>query len=291
MPASRLRALVTNLSCALTLGGVSVVLHAQEIPAPGNAFRDCPTCPEMVVIPAGKFDMGSPPINQGRPYTEGEMRTITIARPFAIGKYEVTFDEWEACVKDKKCPALKDEGWGRGRRPVINITWMEADGYAMWLSRKTGKQYRLPSDSEWEYAARAGSDRTRFFGLKPAQVCEYANVHDLSAKKAHEFDWEHLPCDDKFADTAPAGSFKPNAFGLHDMLGNVSEWVEDCIIHNWRAAPIDGSAWRAADCSERAFRGGSWIGHPPSYVRSSDWYKFVGARHNDLGFRIALTLP
>lgn len=266
-------------------------LHAGDMPAPGSTFRDCPACPEMVVIPAGKFDMAWPPINQGRPYSEGEMRTITFAEPYAIGKYEVSFDEWEACVKDRKCPALKDEGWGRGRRPVINVTWMDADGYAMWLSKKTGKMYRLPSDSEWEYAARAGSNRSRFFGLKPEQVCEYANVHDLSAKRAHEFEWEHLPCDDKHAVTAPAGSFKPNAFGLHDMLGNVSEWVEDCLTNNWRGAPIDGSAWRTGNCSERAYRGGSWISHPPAYVGTADWYKFVGTRHNDLGFRIARVLP
>jgi formylglycine-generating enzyme required for sulfatase activity len=293
MPASRPRAFATILPCIMALaGGVTPALsHAQEAPAPGSTFQDCPACPVMVVIPAGQFDMPWPPINQGRPYSEGEMRTITIAESFAMGKYEVTFDEWEACVKDKKCPAVKDEGWGRGKRPVMNVTWMDADGYAMWLSRKAGKMYRLPSDSEWEYAARAGSNRSRFFGLKPEQVCEHANVHDLTAKKVHEFEWEHLPCDDKFAATAPVGSFKPNAFGLHDMLGNVWEWVEDCLTNNWRGAPIDGSAWRAGNCSERAYRGGSWINHPPPYVSTADWYKFVGTRHNDLGFRVARALP
>jgi len=187
---------------------------AQESGSPGSEFQDCPQCPVMVVLPVGEYDMGSPPVDQGRPYHEGEFRRVIISQTFAVGKFEVTFDEWGACTADGKCPTLKDEGWGRGRRPAINVTWTEADRYTKWLSRKSGKSYRLLTEAEWEYAARAGAGNARFFGLKPDTVCTYANVYDKTAHAEYEFDWKPLPCDDGFTVTAPAGTFKPNAFGL-----------------------------------------------------------------------------
>jgi formylglycine-generating enzyme required for sulfatase activity len=264
---------------------------AQESGSPGSEFQDCPQCPVMVVLPVGEYDMGSPPVDQGRPYHEGEFRRVIISKPFAVGKFEVTFDEWDACTVDGKCTMLKDEGWGRGRRPAINVTWTEADRYTKWLSQKTGKSYRLLTEAEWEYAARAGAGNTRFFGLKPEAICKFANVYDKTAHAEFEFDWKPLPCDDGFTVTAPVGSFKPNAFGLHDMLGNVWEWTQDCESGMWRNAPNDSSARVGGNCSERAYRGASWINHPPWYLRTADRYKFLGARYNDLGFRVAQMLP
>lgn len=263
---------------------------AQEPLRPGSELRDCPQCPVMVVLPAGDYDMGSPPIDQGRPYHEGEFRHVIISKPFAVGKFEVTFDEWDACVAAGQCAELEDEGWGRGRRPAINVTWTEADRYTKWLAQKTGQSYRLLTEAEWEYAARAGAGNARFFGLKPDAVCTYANVYDKTAHEEYEFDWKPFPCDDGFTVTAPAGSFKPNAFGLHDMLGNVWEWTEDCESGMWRNAPNDSSARMGGNCNERAYRGASWINYPPSYLRTSDRYKFIGARYNDLGFRVARSL-
>lgn len=264
---------------------------AQDSRVPGSEFRDCPQCPVMVVLPTGEYDMGGPPIDQGRPYHEGEFRRVIIGKTFAVGKFEVTFDEWDACAADGKCVRLEDEGWGRGRRPAINVTWTEADRYTKWLSQKTGKSYRLLTEAEWEYAARAGAGNARFFGYKPDAVCAYANVYDKTAHAEYEFDWKPLPCDDGFTVTAPAGSFKPNAFGLHDMLGNVWEWTEDCESGMWRNAPNDSSARVGGNCSERAYRGASWINHPPWYLRTTDRYKFIGARYNDLGFRVTQVLP
>jgi formylglycine-generating enzyme required for sulfatase activity len=277
-------------STALALGLFIPAAQGQEKHNPGDEFQDCPDCPKMVVLPAGTYDMPAPPVDQGRPYDEGENRVVVISQPFAVGKFEVTFDEWDACARDGGCPAAEDEGWGRGRRPVINISWSEADRYTRWLSKKTRKAYRLLTEAEWEYAARAGAGRARFFGLKPEEICGYANVYDKTAEKTHEFGMEMIPCDDGFAVTAPVGSFKPNAFGLYDMLGNVWEWTEDCQSTHWRNAPHDSKARVDGKCSERAFRGASWMSHPPRYLQAADRYKFIGARYNDLGFRVALTL-
>lgn len=285
MKIPRTAPLVTALFTILAVGG-SPTTQAQDDPKPGREFRDCPECPVMVVVPAGRYAMPMPPIDQGRPYDEGENRLVIITEPFAVGKFEVTFDEWDACVRDGKCAAANDEGWGRDKRPVVNISWTEADRYIRWLAKKTGKPYRLPTEAEWEYAARAGAGRARFFGIKPEDVCDYANVYDKTAEKSLEFGMDALPCDDGFDVTAPVGSFKPNAFGLYDMLGNVWEWTEDCQAVLWRNAPSDASARVKGKCSERAYRGGSWLSHPPRYIQVGDRYRFLGARYNDLGFRV-----
>ena len=263
-------------------------------PRAGTEIKDCPKCPAMVVVPAGSFVMSYPPGDSGRFQQEGPVRTVTFARPFAIGKFEVTFDEWDACTAEKQCPKIDDKGRGRGRRPVMYVSWEQAVGYARWLSKKTGRIYRLPTDAEWEYAARAGVDsRYRFWGIAPDRVCTVANVYDQTARKQDDTGYENLPCDDRFAEAAPAGSYKPNAFGLYDMLGNVSEWTEDCLPTGlqWRGAPMDGTANLKGDCSQRAYRGGSWFENEKPYIRSPDHYKFMGARDSDLGFRVVRMLP
>ena len=146
------------------------------------------------------------------------------------------------------------------------------------------------SESEWEYAARAGLPRFRFFGQSPEQLCQVANVYDQRSQAEFEFDWEPVPCDDGFAGLAPAGSKKPNNFGLHDMLGNVAEWTQDCRNPSWRFAELDGSPWLSGDCLQRSYRGGSWLTNEPRYLRTPDRYRYYRARSDDLGFRVGLSL-
>lgn len=289
-------------------------VRVAEAPAwqAGQIIRDCSDCPQMVVVPAGQFVMGSPGSESGR--SAGETpHLVTLARPFALGKYEVTFDDWNVCVAARACSALQNEGWGEGRRPVIHVSWEQAVGYTEWLSEKTGKKYRLPSEAEWEYAARAGSDKARFWGSSPDRACQFANVRDQTYSRLslepfqgwqirNPATWEgfktlHAPafdCEDGYQNTAPVGSFKPNAFGLHDMLGNVWEWVEDCY-GPYEGAPVDGSPRiQGGDCALRVSRGGSWhsYGGYAQFVRSAvrDLNAPTG-RNDHLGFRLARTLP
>lgn len=268
--------------------------EAKDFPKAGTTIQDCPKCPAMVVIPAGKFTVSYPPGDSGRFHHEGPIRAVNFRTPLAVGKFEVTFDEWDACVAGKGCPKIDDKGRGKGKRPVVYVSWDQAAGYTVWLSKKTGRKYRLLTDAEWDYAARAGSDnRYRFGGVAPAKVCALGNVYDKRAKQQADMGGEDMPCDDKFAEVAPAGSFKANAFGLHDMIGNVSEWTEDCMPTGlqWRGAPVDGTANLKGDCSQRGYRGGSFLENEKYYLRNSDRFKFVGAKDSDLGFRVARTLP
>jgi formylglycine-generating enzyme required for sulfatase activity len=230
----------------------------------------------MVVVPAGSFTMGSPaPQSGGRRNDEGPERRVTIARPFAVGKYEVTFAEWDACAAEGGCKReIQDNGWGRGRRPVINVSWLEAKEYVAWLSRKTGKAYRLLSEAEWEYAARAGTTTRYAFG-------------DTIAKSQAQFSEGQS---DSAGSTVEVGSFPPNRFGIHDMHGNVWEWVEDNWHPDYQGAPFDGSVWQGGDTILRALRGGSWRFRPDD-LRSGN--RFSGpwsGRRIDVGFRIARTL-
>lgn len=243
----------------------------------GVVFRDCDHCPEMVVVPAGRFEMGSPASESGRDGDEGPQHEVVIGAKFAVGVYEVTFDEWDACVSNGGCGGYRpaDQGWGRGERPVINVSWDDAQAYASWLSRETGEDYRLLSEAEWEYVARAGTV-TRYwwgdgFDANRAQCC-------------------CLWCGDKYGNTAPVGSFGANAFGLHDVHGNVWEWVEDCWHENYARAPRDGRAWlggEGGDCSHRVRRGGSWNNVLSRNFRSANRsWDGTGRRRINQGFRL-----
>ena len=243
---------------------------------PKDIFRDCPDCPEMVVVPAGEFMMGSPTDEKGRYDSEGPQRKVTIAKPFAVGRFEVTFAEWDACVAAGGCKHKpKDEGWGRGRHPAINVSWNGiTNDYLPWLTRKTGKSYRLLTEAEWEYAARAGT------------TTPFSTGHEISTNQAN-FDPIGDPTRGK---TVEVGSFSPNAFGLHDMHGNVWEWVEDCSVDDYKGAPIDASARTSKDWCTRVVRGGSW-NYEATLLRSA--YRY--GMHPDLssdnhGFRVARTL-
>ena len=243
----------------------------------GDQFRDCAECPEMVVVPAGSYRMGSPSHEPGRDGDEGPVHRVTIAAPFAVGKYEVTFAEWDACEAAGGCGGYwpEDRGWGRGQRPVINVSWNDAQRYVQWLSNKTKKPYRLLSESEWEYAARAGTQTAYSWGDQIGSG--RANCDGCGSQ------WDNRQ-------TAPAGSFRANAWGLHDMHGNVWEWVEDCRNGSYSGAPRDGSAWRSGNCSGRVLRGGSWSIYP-SDLRAADrlWFT-AGNRNGSSGFRVARTL-
>lgn len=251
---------------------------------PGHVFRDCPDCPEMVVMPAGSFTMGSPESEAGRSDYEGPERTVTIAGPFAVGKFEVTFAEWEACVAAGGCTHKPDDsGFGRGRRPVIEVSWDDATQYVAWLSKTTGKTYRLLTEAEWEYAARAGT--TTPFSTGGTITTDQANfrgdyTYGGSAEGAFRYE------------TVDVGSFKPNAFGLHDMHGNVWEWMEDCWHDSYDGAPNDDSAWTTActDEGKRLLRGGSWSDTPEDIRSAYRGWLSTGHRNNDLGFRVGRTL-
>ena len=228
---------------------------------------------EMVVIPGGRFQMGcvSGKNCQGDEKPVHEVRVAS----FALSKYEVTFEEYDRFTAATGRVRADDEGWGRGRRAVINVSWEDAVAYAKWLSDRTGERYRLPSEAEWEYAARAGSTTKYSWGNKKGR--NRANCDGCGSQ------WD----DEK---TAPVGSFSPNAWGLHDMHGNVWEWVQDCWNNRYRGAPTDGSAWTSDDCKRRVLRGGSWYNQPEflrAAVRNGDT---TGERGVSIGFRVARTL-
>ena len=248
---------------------------------PGTEFSDCDVCPQMVIVPAGTFTMGSAASEEGRYDNEGPRHSVTIPAPFAVGVYEVTFAEWDACVRAGGCGgyAPADEGWGRGSRPVINVIWDDAQAYISWLSQQTGARYRLLSEAEWEYVARAGTRTARYWGEGESRQCRNANGRD-----------DFVSCSDGYDYTAPVGSFAPNAFGLYDVIGNVWEWTQDCWNGSYAGAPSDGSAWQSGECDRRVLRGGSWFFNP-WFLRSA--YRCGIAtdyRFNYFGFRVARTL-
>ena len=259
---------------------------------PGDVFRDCAACPEIVVVPAGSFMMGSSASEEGRWEYGGPRHRVTIGSPFAVGVYEVTFAEWAACVRAGGCGGYRpeDQGWGRGSRPVLNVSWEDAQEYVRWLSRETGEEYRLLSEAEWEHMARAGTQTARYWGESESGQCRYGNGYDRTGHAELEFSWERVACSDGYVRTAPVGLFEPNAFGLYDVLGNVWEWTQDCWNDSYSGAPIDGSAWRSGDCSARVLRGGSWGGRPRFLRSALRGGLSAGSRFNSLGFRVARTI-
>ncbi|MDP6591226.1 MAG: formylglycine-generating enzyme family protein [Alphaproteobacteria bacterium] len=284
-------------------------------PGVGETFRDCPECPEMVVVPAGEFMMGSPE-GEGHWYgDEGPAHGVSVQQPFAIGKYEVTRAQYAAFVKaiglrSKECYVASAEGWKldgsndwrspgfpqTDTDPVVCVRYKDTKAFAEWLSRETGHAYRLPSEAEWEYAARAGTTTEHYWGASADEACRYANVLDESAQEKYPDDWDIHECRDGHVHTSPVGSFSPNAFGLYDMLGNVSEWVEDCWYKNYWSAPKDASVWTVGDCSVRVIRGGNWRDGnwdgDSSNVRSAKrGYHMLETRASFLGFRVTRTLP
>lgn len=323
------RQLVTTACIAL----LAQLSHADPLANmnAGMAFRDCPECPEMVVLPSGNFEMGSPPDEPGRSQTswnpdrESPVHPVSI-RAFAIGKFEVTRSQFQAFITATRRQVSIDGKWAQPYRfnqddthPVVDVTWDEAKAYVAWLSLKTKHTYRLPSESEWEYAARAGTTSAQYWGSDLDEACIYENIADETAKQdpKEAERWKGhkrvtASCSDGFVFTSPVGSFKPNPFGLYDMLGNASEWVEDCAhLANYNNAPSDGSAWHTG-ASPPLIRGSDTVETASNKVLSSEncemrmsrggsWYfgfarvAFRGAhgkweRSDEQGFRVAMTL-
>jgi formylglycine-generating enzyme required for sulfatase activity len=249
---------------------------AERALKPKDAFKECAKdCPEMVVVPAGKFMMGSPANEKGRWESEGPQHEVKFAKSFAVSKFAVTFDDWDACVAYGDCdPRVSDSGFGRGRRPVINVSWDDAKRYVAWLSGMTGRTYQLLSEAEWEYTARAGTTTVYSFGDDEDALGKYAWYSANSDSKTH-----------------PVGEKEPNGFGLYDMHGNVWEWVEDCVHGSYSGAPKDGSAWLAGgDCNRRVLRGGCWS-FDPGFLRSAFRSKdATDDRLSAIGFRVGRTL-
>ena len=307
------------VSCILYVGMTTLPAARARTPAPGTSFRDCSNgCPEMVVVQQGRFTMGAPAGEEERENLPKERRghsvpqhLVTIRHKFAIAKFDVTRDEYAQFVAETNrpdpdsCVTLNASGtfiatngnWHSpgfpqtGRDPVVCVGWDDAQAYVSWLSAKTGHVYRLPTEAEWEYAARAGTTTARYFSDNPAEFCRHTNVGDLDYGEQHPGDSGVLACRDGYAFTSPVGSFPPNQFGLYDMLGDVMNMTEDCWNANYSGAPIDGAAWLTGECSRRVVHGGSWD-MDLSGARSAN--RRIGVltshRNTSLGFRVARTL-
>jgi len=301
-------AFLTALNTAQAVGH-TIAAPEDDGPHAGDVFRDCESCPELTVIPAGVFTMGSPQGEALRSDNEGPQHDVTLAQLFAVGVTEVTRIQFAAFINatghdmGERCFMYDDRGRGhkqRGRNwlnpafvqsdnhPVVCADWDDAQAYVTWLSDHSGQTYRLLTEAEWEYVARAGG-QTRFgHGESEDELCVNGNIADQTARRTYEA--EVATCDDGFAFTSPAGSYAPNAFGVFDMSGNAWEWVQDCDHDSYDAAPANSSAWTAGACRNRVIRGGSWLS-PPDLVRSAVRLP-VPRDHRDynLSFRIARDL-
>lgn len=283
----------------------------------GRKFRDCGQCPEMIVIPSGRFTIGSPPDEPGRREDEGPQREIHIDRQFAVSRHEVTRRQYGAflrdtnhkvsgqCVTDRRKPGhwaadeqtnVHDPGFAQTEdHPAACVSWNDAVAYVAWLNAKTGGGYRLLTEAEWEYVARAGSTTAYPWGRDIADGCAHMNGFDkvIMEKKGNLYKGEAVPfaaCSDGFLNTAPVGSFKPNKFGVYDMIGNLGEWVEDCSTDSYGARRADGTASQP-DCSKRMVRGGSW-GTQPRQLRSAERIRYKPSDVDDsIGIRVAKSLP
>jgi len=276
---------------------------------PGDVFRDCAECPEMVVIPEGGFTMGSPATEDEREEDEGPQHSVTV-RSFALGKYEVTRAQFGSYVKEAGvqltggCSTLNGsqlalEAAGSWEAPgfdqtpadpVVCVSWVDANRYITWLSQKVKQSYRLPSEAEWEYAARARTTSRRWWGDSAEQACTNANVADASAKSLNS-GWPVHACDDGYVYTAPVGKFRANGFGVFDVLGNAWEWTEDCEHIGYTGAPDTGEAWTTGTCRNRVFRGGSWLDVPRSARSAYHGWMPPTNRYANVGLRVARTLP
>jgi formylglycine-generating enzyme required for sulfatase activity len=273
----------TVISHAAAFRSHVLAAEAERTLRPGDSFKECANnCPEMVVVPAGNFMMGSPASEPSRYNNEGPQHNVVLTRPFAVAKFHVTFDDWDACVMARDCPPVSDSGYGRGGQPVINVTWDDARHFARWLSLMTGKPYRLLSEAEFEYSARAGTQTVYPWGNEIGK--NNANCDRCGSR------WDNRQ-------PSPVGSFAANQFGLYDMHGNVWQWVEDSYHPDYQGAPQDGSAWaEGADCSgservvKRIVRGGSWKGSPELLRSAARYGDPANLQTIDVGFRVGRTL-
>jgi formylglycine-generating enzyme required for sulfatase activity len=328
---------------ALMLAAAGTAALAQA-PAASTAFRDCADCPEMLVVPAGTYRMGS---TRDRALSDIETprHEVRISGAFAVARLEISRAQFAAFVKESGYAAFQGKGCGILRHvdlqwvhddardwrnpgfeqgddhPAVCVSWDDAKSYADWLAQKTGRKYRLLTEAEWEYAALAGSRDPRPWGEDEKAACKHANVWDetyakerglprraernqgsgtgpsfrdpsanaLREKRGSEWFLESHWCSDAYAFTAPAGKFNANAFGLHDMIGNVWEWVEDCLNATYSGAPDDGGSWQSGNCETRVLRGGSWSSVPADARAVQRYFRPKPTRRADMGFRVART--
>ncbi len=315
-PTARVVGLVLALGSVSAAAACSARLPAPDGvgPPPGTVFRDCTTCPEMVVVPAGTFRMGSEALDPGRagagrppwevaPNPAEQPAHLVQVAAFAIGRYETTRAEYAAFIAATDhattggCEMVTDElevrvredaSWRApgfeqaDRHPAVCVSWRDAQAYVAWLSAETGERYRLPSEAEWERAARAGTETQRYWGDGEADQCAYENGRTGGPGGR---------CEDGMTYTAPVGSYAANGFGLFDLLGNVREWVEDCWHDDYAGAPDDGGAWTTGGaCGRRVVRGGSWLDVPAMLRAAAREGGDAGVRHNVIGFRVARSL-
>jgi sulfatase modifying factor 1 len=280
--------------------------------ATGTVFRDCPDCPELVVVPAGRFQMGSPPAEPGRFDDEGPVREVTIARPLAVMRTTVTVAEFARYATTTgrspggDCNVWNDQGdwhkvaartWRepgfpqRDNHPVVCVSWDEGQAYANWLSARTGQRYRFLSEAEFEYAARGGTSTAYPWGTEGEKFCASANGFDQSAARGHT-DWGTPPCDDGYPFTAPVHRFPPNKFGLTGMTGNAFQWVEDCFVPGgYAGAPPDGTPRQANPCKARSIRGGSWANGPRGLRAAMRDRDPPDSRYANISIRLVRELP
>jgi formylglycine-generating enzyme required for sulfatase activity len=301
-----------GLPAAFTsLAHIGATANAPVVPHPHSVFKDCEDCPEMVALAAGEFMMGSPGGEFERRQPEGPPRRVAIARRFAIGRFEITMDQFSAFVADTgmaagdQCRKIAEftgasARWGApevsfrqpgfevtGKHPVVCVSWHDAQAYVAWLSRRTGKTYRLPSEAEWEYAARAGTSTGYSFGDDPTELCAYAKFADLSSR----FGWRGgCRSDITTYGAIPVGSLKPNPWGLYDVHGNAWEWVEDCWTSNAAEIPTDGSAFSRPGCEMGVIRGGSWAAGFGRSRSASRWPTPTAEHFHHVGFRVVRSL-
>lgn len=309
------------------LGGLMLLaLNSSELatgsdiePAPSSSapakFQDCSDCPEMVVVPAGSFLIGSPEQEPGRGQDEGPRKEIIFGQPFAVSRFEVTRRQYIAflrdsghkisggCITDRRKPGtwaaddqtnVNDPGFKQAaNHPAACVSWNDAIAYVEWLNRRSGGSYRLLSEAEWEYVARARSTTAYPWGASIHDGCRSMNGYDetILERKGNLYQGEAVPyarCSDGFVNTAPVGSFEANAFGIHDMIGNMGEWTADCATPSYVAMPQDGA--EGGDCSKRMVRGGSW-GSQPRQLRSAERYRYNPTDVDDsIGIRVAKTI-
>lgn len=277
----------------------------------GAEIRDCRECPAMVVVPAGAFTIGSPDDEPGRGKDEGPRRRITFSRPFAVSRHEVTLAQYDAFLRETGHPVsggcltdriktgdwqydaattLRDPGFAQTPdHPVACVSWNDAQAYVAWLNRRTGGGYRLPSEAEWEYVARAGATTVYPWGDDVNDGCAHENLTDATFRRKYPQSGA-AACDDGALNTSPVGAYRPNAFGLHDVTGNLGEWVEDCASQSYEQLPADGSPDRSGDCARHVVRGGSW-GTLPKDSRSANRIRYPAVHTDDsVGIRLVKDL-
>ena len=291
---------------------------AEHALKPKDSFKECDKCPSMVVVPAGSFIMGSDLREMYRDKNEGPIHIVKMENQFAVGRFPITVDEFAAFVSETnydagaKCLSFnygigkwvdtqglswRNPGFSQdGNHPAVCLNWNDATAYVDWLAQKTGKGYRLLSEAEWEYAARAQTKPGRYprysFGNDDKDLCHYGNGADLTWKSATGLTWPISPCKDGYAYTSPVGAFEANGFGLFDMHGNAWQWTEDCYRDNYKYVdtPLDGTAWTLGACPRHVIRGGSWI-NMPALLRAAVRHPSPSlSRFNIIGFRVGRTL-